>query len=271
MLSAMALLALTRMTAVDAARQPVTWLMTGISAVLLMLSFLFGMFNFEAEDRMRMLATAGVAVGLLNGLFLGVVLASQSIHDELASRTALTLFAKPLGRGSFLMGKALGVWLVVAASIVLLAGLHFSFLAWGQSIGFEDALDNHDHGGGAANQGEELVAVPWAAILLAHLLGLGHTAILATMAVVLALRFGLVTNILVCFAMFVAGHLLAGFKTMGFLVIPALAAFNIDDVIQLPGQAVSWSYLLIAGLYTVCFCAGCLLLGLAAFRRQDIP
>ena len=39
-----------------------------------------------------------------------------------ASRTALTLFAKPLSRGSFLVGKALGIWLIILATTLLIAG-----------------------------------------------------------------------------------------------------------------------------------------------------
>ena len=120
----MALLALMRMTVADFARQPVTWLMTFVSLLLVGLSYLFGHFNFETQDRMRMLATSGVAVAVINGLFLTVIGASQSVHNELSSRTALTLFAKPLSRGSFLVGKSLGIWLVTVASGLVIAGVH---------------------------------------------------------------------------------------------------------------------------------------------------
>ncbi len=257
----MALIALTRLTVADTVRQPVTWLMTAVSLVLLGLTYLFGEFNFEAQDRMRMIATAGVAVGVINGLFLAVVGASQSVHDELASRTALTLFAKPLSRGSFLSGKALGIWLTVAASgaVVALGHLLVLWLAW--RYGF---VDEHNHGG------NQETVVPWGTVLAAHALALAHNAVLTCIAAVLALRLPLTANILVCFAVFVGSHLLAGMGLMGVVVVPALALYNLDDSIQLADHPLTLSYALTALLYTILLCAGWLLAGLALFKRQDI-
>ncbi len=264
--ASMAVAALTRMTFADSIRQPVTWLMTGISLSLLAVSYAFGLFNFEAMDRLRMLATAGVAVAVINGLFLAVVLATQSVHEELVSRTALTLFAKPLGRGEFLVGKALGVWLTVAVSGVVIAAGHALVLLYALHTGFEDGHDDgHNHG-----MFDPDMHAPWAAIASAHGLALGHSAVLACIGAVLALRIGLVANILVCFAIFVGGHLLAGAGTMGGLVIPGLALFNIDDCIQLE-LPISGPYLAMTALYTAWFCAGWLFIGLAVFKRQDIP
>jgi hypothetical protein len=259
----MALLALTRMTVADAVRQPVTWLMTGISLALLALSYAFGMFNFEAEDRLRMLATAGVAVAVINGLFLAVVGVSQSLHDELASRTALTLFAKPLGRGTYLVGKTLGTWLTVVVTGLVIVAIHLGLLWLAGRTGFEDALDDRN--------GINSLAVPWRPIILAHVLGLLHGGVMACVAAILALRVALAANILICFAIFVLGHLLAGMKLTGALIIPALALFNVDDAIQLAGQGLPWAYIASTALYTVLFATGSLLVGLALFQRQDIP
>jgi len=261
----MSLVALTRMTVADALRQPVTWLMTVVAIGLLMLSYLFGMFNFETQDRLRMLATAGVAVSLINGLFLSVVGVSQAIHDELASRTALTLFAKPLGRGTYLVGKALGVWLTVVASCAVLAALHCGLLYVGWKTGFETFNLS------SADGADPEAVVRWGAVITGHVLVLGHSAVMAAVATVLALRLALVANILACFALFVLGHLLAGFGMMGAGVVPALALFNIDDHIQLSGMLLSPLYLAATGLYMALFCAGSLVIGWALFERQDIP
>lgn len=258
----MSLAALTRMTVADTVRQPVTWLMTLVSLTLLGLSFTFGMFNFEIEDRIRMLATAGVAVGVVNGLFLAVVLVSQAVHDELASRTALTLFAKPMGRGAYLAGKALGVWLTVAATALVIAAVHLGLLWLGWAGEFERLT---------LAENAETAGPRWGAVLAAHGLGLTHGAVMATLAAVLALRLPLAGNILACFALFVLGHLLAGLGWMGAGAVPALALFNLDDFIQLPGMQVTWGYATGTMLYTALFCAGSLLVGLALFERQDIP
>ncbi len=260
----MALFALTRLTVADSLRQPVTWLATALSLVLLVLSYLFGMFNFETQDRLRMVCTAGVAVAMLNALFLAVVGASQSVHDELASRTALTLFAKPLSRGSFLVGKALGIWLTIVGTTLVIAGLHLAVLEYAQFTGFEDDPTRRDF------VGHEDLWVPWREVILAHVLGLAHGAVMTCLATVLALRLPLVANILTCFAAFVASHVAAGLGVMGMMALPALALFQVDDSIQLPGHPLSLGYLGLTMLYSAMYCAGCLAIGLAVFKRQDI-
>jgi len=192
----MAILALARMTFHDGLRQPLTWLATGLGVALIALSYCFGMFNFETQDRVRMLCTAGVAVSVLTGLFLAVISASTVIHDELASRTALTLFAKPVSRGSYLVGKALGIWLVVALVILILAAAHGVALFGALWTQFEDRPDgrSRDFGGD--------LWVPWGRIAAAYLLSLMHSAMLTCVATVLALRLPLIANILVCFCTF---------------------------------------------------------------------
>jgi hypothetical protein len=259
-----ALLALTRMTVADGLRQPLTWLATGLAVALVGLSYLFGMFNFETQDRVRMLTTAGVSIAVINGLFLAVVGASTAIHDELASRTALTLFAKPLSRGHYLIGKALGVWLVVIIATLLVVAAHGIALLAALWTQWEDVDHGHSHG--FAND----LWVPWARLGAAHALGLAHSAVLTCIAAVLALRLPLIANILACFALFVLGHLLPGLGFLGGVVVPALATFNVDDSLQLIGQRLDWTYCGAAFIYAFLSCGGWLLIGLGLFARQDI-
>jgi hypothetical protein len=257
----MSFLALSRMTVADQVRQPLTWLTAVAGGALLGLSYTFGLFNFETEDRLRMLSTAGVAVGIVVGLFLAVVGMSQAIHDELASRTALTLFAKPLGRGQYLVGKTLGILVSVWTIQVVLALAHAGLLFAGAITGFE--------GGGAVADGQ--LSVPWAAVVAAHVLGLAHTLVLAAIAAVLALRLPLVANIITCFGVFVGAHLLGSLGWQGAVLIPALGAFNLDDALQLPRVDVPWDVVGLALLYSLLAAAGWLSVGTALFNRQDIP
>jgi hypothetical protein len=265
----MATLALARMTWSDCVRQPLAYLMTTVSVALIALSAVFGMFNFVLQDRMRMLATAGVAEAVINGLFLAVVMASVAIHDELASRTALTLFAKPVSRSKFIFGKALGIFLVVAASTMVVIAAHAGALWLGASTGFEMTADPHRHDHLEALGDEPWV--PWGRLAAAHALGLSHSAVLTSIATVLALRLPLIANVIACFAVFVLGHLLTGAHTLGALVVPALPLFNIDDAVQFPTQACSGVYFAFSVLYAVLYCTGILAVGLAVFSRQDIP
>lgn len=258
----MVIIPLIRMTVVDRCRQPVTWLVTAVSLALLGMSFLFGQFNFELQDRLRMLTTTGVAVAIANGLFLAVLGASQTVYDELTSRTALTLFAKPLGRGSYLLGKALGIWLTVVLSGFVILAAHAGLLWLALTYGFE--LDTPNRSSTSD------LWLPWAVVFMAHALAAAHGLVLTCLATVLALRVPLIANILLCFAIFCVGHLITGAGLMGAGLIPALEIFNLDDSLQFQDRIVSGSYLLMTGLYTGLYCGGCILAGLALFRRQDI-
>jgi hypothetical protein len=115
------------------------------------------------------------------------------------------------------------------------------------------------------------IAIPWQPVIASHVLAFLHTGVLACVACVLALRVPLMTNILVCFALFVVGHLLAGMGVIGAGIVPALSLYNVDDAVQLANQSVSVGYLLSTALYSLIFAAGSLLIGYALFQRQDIP
>jgi ABC-type transport system involved in multi-copper enzyme maturation permease subunit len=258
-------LALARLTAVDLLRQPATWLALTIGAALLGLSLLFGMFSFDETDRMRMLCSAGIAVHALVALFIGVVGATIAVHRELADRTALTLLAKPLSRGAFLIGKSLGVLAAVALCGLLIALLHIGCVYLGSITGFEFDRMGHSH-----RNPEDFVAIPWLSLLGGHILALAQAACLTSLAVVLALRLGLAGNIIACFGAWIVAHLLPQMGLHGALVLPALDLLAADDAAQVEG-GLPLGTVGVGLLYTGLWCSGALALGLALFERQDIP
>lgn len=262
-----AAIALARLTAVDLLRQPATWLALAVAVVLLGLALLFGMFNFALADRMRMLCSSGIAVHVLLGLFIGVVGATVAVHRELADRSALTLLAKPIGRGAFLVGKAAGVLAAVAGCGLIIALLHATVVQIGSVTGFEIGPGGLHHG---HHHEVETVPVPWAALVGGHLLAFAQAACLACLAVVLALRLGLAGNIIACFAVWVVAHLLPQVGMHGALAIPALDLLAADDAAQVEG-GLPLAAVGIGLLYAILWCGGVLTMGLAIFRRQDIP
>ena len=259
--------ALARLTAADLLRQPATWLVLAIAIGLIVLSTAFGMFSFAEEDRMRMLCSAGIAVDALAGLFLGVVGATVAVHRELADRTALTLLAKPIGRGSFLLGKALGVLSAVSLVCLAIALVHLTAAFLGGRSGFEFGAaafhDSHEHNVWA-------VSVPWQPLLAGHLLAFAQAACLTCLAVVLALRLGLAGNIITCFAAWIVCHLLPQVGLHGGVLLPALDLLAADDAAQVEG-GLPWSMVGLGLLHAGLWCSGALSLGLALFERQDIP
>lgn len=263
------MLELARLTAADLLRQAATWLVLIVALALLALSLVFGMFHFDVADRMRMLCSAGIAVHALAGLFLGVVGATVAVHRELAERTALTLLAKPLGRGDVLLGKALGTLAAVAACGAVIAGVHAALAGFAGATGFEFseavAAGHEGHGHHA-----EALPVPWAALAGGHLLAFAQSACMTCLAVVLALRLGLAGNIIACFAVWIIAHLLPQVGLHGAVLLPALDILAADDAAQVAG-GLPWQAVGLGLAHAVLWCGGALSLGLALFSRQDIP
>ncbi|MFZ9201970.1 MAG: ABC transporter permease [Opitutales bacterium] len=78
------------------------------------------------HGELKFLADLGFGALLLFGSVLAVVLPAQLLYAEIDNRTALTLLAKPVGRGEFLLGKFLGTWAVLGVFtgvLTLLVGL----------------------------------------------------------------------------------------------------------------------------------------------------
>ena len=223
---------------------------------------LFGMFNFDEQDRLRLLCTAGAATTMLIGLFLAVVTASKVINDELTSRTALALFAKPMSRWSFLVGKAMGAWTTAAIVVLLLAVAHLLMVWYFGSYGFSGS-ENHD--------GNALEFIPIGRVMAAQLLVIANTLVMSTLAAALALRLNLIGNIILCFAIFILAHLIggSGFASSG--LGPALQLFTIDYSLQFPEHLVTPSYLLLSLGHAALYSLAMLFLGQALFLRQDIP
>jgi ABC-type transport system involved in multi-copper enzyme maturation permease subunit len=255
----MAYAALTRLTLSNTLRQPVTWLMTGLALLLIVFSCIFGMFNFHSADKIRLISTSGVAIHMLHGLFLAIVLSSAAIHDELNSRTALTLFAKPVSRGSFLLGKLSGVFLTVLITSLLILIAHVI------------ALQIMDEPQRYVHRSEDDSSVLWSRLACAHLFAVCNTMIFCSLSAVLALRLHLVLNIVCSFSLFALAHLLGALHWSGATLIPALSFYNIDSSLQFQNLNVSTLYVLGTCTYTLLFCTGCVCLGLALLKAQDIP
>ena len=68
--------------------------------------------------------------GILIALFLGVSL----VHKELERKTIYTIASKPIPRGSFLIGKYLGLMAVLALEIIVMAFLYIGLTSLAQGL-----------------------------------------------------------------------------------------------------------------------------------------
>lgn len=81
------------------------------------------LFNFGSTE-MTFATDLGMGVMALFGTVLAVVATAQHFFSEIDQRTALTLLAKPIGRGEFLIGQLVGMsGLLAAFCLVMLVVL----------------------------------------------------------------------------------------------------------------------------------------------------
>lgn len=111
-----------RLTFLEAIRQRFFAFLFLLGAVLVLSSGAVRAFDF-GHSELKFIADFGFGGLFLFGSILGVVMTAQLFFAEIDNRTALTLLAKPLGRGEFLVGKFLGTWAVLGVFVAVLAVL----------------------------------------------------------------------------------------------------------------------------------------------------
>lgn len=117
-----------RLTAVEGLRHGnyffITFFTVALTALIPYLAF------FNLGERAKAIADLGLSTMPVAGTLLVALTAGTAIAEDLEGRTALTMLAKPVGRGDFLIGKFMGtvvvaVAFIIVASLVLLTVLRF--------------------------------------------------------------------------------------------------------------------------------------------------
>lgn len=89
-----------------------------------------GLTHFDFGDsELKFIADFGFGGIFLFGSVLAVVTTVQLFFTEIENRTALTMLAKPVRRGEFLLGKFIGVWCLLGVFVVLMCGVLAAVLA----------------------------------------------------------------------------------------------------------------------------------------------
>ena len=96
----------------ESLREPVYCLM--LLASLLLIAFYPSCALFSFGDPLKLVIDSSMATGLLAGLVVAVLCASNTVAREMRNGTVLLLLSKPVSRWSFILGKILGVTAAVA-------------------------------------------------------------------------------------------------------------------------------------------------------------
>lgn len=122
------LVALAGLTVREAQRQRLWTLFLAGMAVLVVLSP--SLKAAAAADRLKLAITAQSGVVGFVAVLLAILIPAAALRRDLEARTAFMLFAKPLSRSAYLLGRWSGVQLVLLAGTLLLCLVGTATVAW---------------------------------------------------------------------------------------------------------------------------------------------
>ncbi len=267
------LAAVARTTAKEAYAEPLFWVELALG-VLLLVTCAFIPYNTFGED-VKEVQDIGLKLILFAAILLATWSASVSLSDELEGRTALTVLSKPITRRQFLIGKFLGV---LAPVYVLFVVLGCVFLA---TVSFKVMLDARE----AAITGDVSLSCQAEMVRIAPglVLAFFETIVLTSIAIAVATRLSLVPNLVICYSILAAGHLVpllvqssaARNPIVAFVgqlfatILPVLDYFDVYAA-TVASRTVPLEYLAWSAGYCVLYSTIALLVALLLFEDRDL-
>ncbi len=150
--------------------------------------FLSGM---SAAQEFRVIVNLGLGAVLLFGAFIAIFVGVGLVYKELERRTVYSIFAKPVGRGEFLVGKYLGLCVTLLVNVLI--------MGVGVTLALLYVRRPHDPS----------VFVIWPAILLLYL----QLTILTAVALLFSSFSSPALSSLLTFFVFIIGNFSADLKT----------------------------------------------------------
>ena len=255
--------------------QPLFWLILIVGSLLL-IGFVYVPYNTFGED-IKMYKDSGLTLIRVLAIFMAIWAASKSVAEEIEGRTALTVLSKPVGRRQFILGKFFGISLS-AAVLFLLLGI--CFVVW---VAYKPIYDGVESSKGLIDWDvcflEAIQIIP--ALILAFL----EVVIFVSISVAISTRVGILPNFLICFAIYVFGHLtplivqspdvVEAFETVVVfanviaVIFPVLNHFDVQAAIN-SNVLVPMIYLGWAVIYCALYSTIALLIALVLFEDRDL-
>ena len=253
--------------------QPLFMVILLIGVVFVVVS-IYVPYNTFGED-IKMYKDSGLTLIRVLAIFMAIWAASKSVAEEIDGRTALTVLSKPVGRRQFILGKFSGIGLAISLLFIVL-GLWF--VIW---TAYKPIYDGVETSKGTIEW--EICFQEATRIIPALFLAFMEVLIFVAISVAISTRFGILANFLICFSVYVLGHLTplivqssAGefeiVQTFGYLIaiiFPVLNHFDVQAAINtnrdVPMIYLGWSiiYCLLYGTITM-------LLALVLFEDRDL-
>ena len=229
------------------------------------------------HGELKFIADFGFGGMFLFGSVLAVVMTAQLFFSEMDNKTALTLLAKPLGRGEFLLGKFAGAWAVLGVFVAVLSVL-LGVVLWAR----EQELLLLAEQSGKVPPAFSATGLAQFALLQWLRLGVVASIVLAISAVARTFLYAVVVGALAV----VAGQLQwiaqdailkpsesPAYEAVLWLtsrLLPNLQQFNIGDALVLSSAGVESGAVLAVALAGAAYMAAYVFLGALLFKRREI-
>ena len=268
---------MTRLTFLEAIRQRFFAFLILLSAALVLSSVSFRFLDF-GHGELKFVCDFGFGGMFLFGSVLAVVMSAQLFFAEMDNRTALTLLAKPVSRTEFLVGKFIGVWLVLGVFIFTLSTL-LGILLWARCQELTVAAIE------VGKAPPELSITGLFSYTGMQWARLGVVAAMILMVASLARTF--LFTVIVGSMLVVAGQLqwlaqetllkpgelnffLKLLLTLSTYIIPNLQQFNIGDALTLDHGSVAEGAVTLALFSGACYIVVFIFIGSLIFRKREI-
>ena len=252
------------------------FLLVIIIGVVFMVASVYVPYNTFGED-IKMYKDSGLTLIRVLAIFLAIWAAGKSVAEEIEGRTALTVLSKPVGRRQFILGKFAGISMAVAALFIVL-GLWF--VLWTSYKPIYDGVESSKSAIEWSQCFSECIGVI-PALFLAFL----EVTIFVAISVAISTRFGILANFLLCFSIYVLGHLtplivqssdavgafepVLLFGQVIAIIFPVLNHFDVQAAIntnsEIPLSYLGWSI-----VYCSLYGTMAMLLALVLFEDRDL-
>jgi ABC-type transport system involved in multi-copper enzyme maturation permease subunit len=231
-----------------------------------------------------------------------VFASTKVVDEEIENRTMLTLMSKPVSRWQVILGKYLGVFLLVLVAVVALGSVaaitgyirYFDDMAVDYRVAIGDAAQIK------ALDLDNLKA--FMALLPSLALTLLQLATLAAISVAVSTRYGLAVNVTVVVLIYVAANIIGFaqntqdlplpvrmFASLLSWVLPGLSVLDLNQRLVfgnyalskndtyylttpgvIPSYAQIWQYVGLSAVYALFYIGAALSLGMALFRSREL-
>lgn len=169
----------------------------------------------------KIIVDLGLSAMLLFGVFIAIFVGVGLVYKEIERRTVYAIFAKPVGRGEFLVGKYLGLCLTLLVNVLIMGtGISLALI--------------HVSGGW-----DPLALSIWPAVLLIYV----ELMILTGVALLFSSFSSPALSALLTFFVFVIGHFSADLKSLSMSMPGALARWLFSGLYYLLPNLANFSFI----------------------------